>query len=423
MRVPVFILIALATFALSVAVAAQRRDAFPESRDHPAIAYSTAPVRDAVSALNRRLQEGQLRLAFDPTSGYLRSVLDALSVPVESQTLAFSQASLQGPRINMQNPRALYFNDSVSVGWVRGGEVLEVAAQDPRQGVIFYELDQQPAAVPQFRRNDQCLTCHLSWDTLAVPGLLVMSMYPLPDDKYAYANGFVNDHRSPFRERWGGWYVTGAHGATVHMGNIAVMPVDKGRSLPNPIRPRASLEGVFDLKGFPTPYSDVVALMVLAHQTHMTNLLTRLGWEARLQAQNARPDSPERVASAVADLVDYMLFVDEIPLTAPIEGTAGLAERFATAGLRDGKGRSLRDLDLQRRLLRYPCSYLIYTEAFDALPAAAKEAVYARMWQVLSGQERAQRYARLTLGDRRAIVEILRETKKDLPAYFQPVTR
>jgi len=94
------------------------------------------------------------------------------------------------------------------------------------------------------------------------------------------------------------------------------------------------------------------------------------------------------------------------------------AASFAKTALRDSRGRSLRDLDLQRRLLRYPCSYMIYSEAFDALPADAKEAIYRRMWQVLSGAEKDKKYARLTAADRRAVIEILRETKRGLPGYF-----
>lgn len=399
--------------------AQQRTDAFVASRNHPAIAYDKAPATDRVAALNRRIQAGEIQLTFDPVSGYLRSLLDALNVPIESQTLVFSQTSFQAELINMHNPRAVYFNDTVAVGWVRGGEVLEVTAQDPRQGVIFYALEQTRAARPQLKRNVQCLACHLSWDTLGVPGLMVMTMFPLPDDPNAYANGFINDHRSPFSERWGGWYVTGDHAAARHMGNIAVMPADRGKSkLTAPLKPQPSVEGLFDLKGYPSPHSDVVALMVLNHQTQMTNMLTRVAWEARLHAQDRTPDGAARVRSAASDLVDYMLFIDEARPTAPIRGSSNFATVFAANGPRDSKGRSLRQLDLQRRLLRYPCSYMIYTEAFDAMPPTAREAVYSRMWEVLSGRERGARYTRLSVADRRAIVEILRETKKDLPTYF-----
>jgi hypothetical protein len=180
-----------------------------------------------------------------------------------------------------------------------------------------------------------------------------------------------------------------------------------------------SVEGLFDLKGYPTPYSDVVAMLVLAHQTHMTNMIIRVGWEARLAEASPSDDASARVREAAADLVNYLLFVDEAPLAGPVKGSSGFAERFAAAGPRDSKGRSLRDFDLERRLFRYPASYMIYSPAFDALPAAARDAVYERLWEVLSGRETGARYERLSAADRQAVIEILRETKKDLPAYFR----
>lgn len=408
--------------AFGLAVDAQRRDVFVESRDHPAIGYSTAPVANPVSALDARLENGSASLAFDETSGYLGAVLNALGVPVDSQMMVFSHTSFQAPLIRMDNPRAVYFNDTVAVGYVRGGAILEIAAQDPAQGVVFYELPQSPVVPPRFRRNNDCLACHLSWETLGVPGLTVQSVYPLPDEN-SYVNGFTTIHGSPLEQRWGGWWVTGDHGGARHMGNVPVMPAEKDRAkLTNPTRPLASLEGLFDLKGYLAPYSDVVALLVLAHQTHMTNLITRTGWEARLAAASPSSDATARVVEAARDLVDYMLFVHEAPLTGPVKGVSGFSESFAARGPRDGQGRSLRDLDLRRRLFRYPCSYMIYTPAFDGMPPAARDAVYKRLWEVLSGREKQTPYRRLSLQDRQAIVSILRETKPDLPEYFKPVS-
>jgi hypothetical protein len=407
---------------VSVAVSAQRRDAFVASRDHAAIRYSTAETTDAAAALNRRLRSGAATLKFEPVHGYLRSLLDALAVPVESQALVFSQTSFQAPHINFRNPRAVYFTDTVAIGWVRGGEVMEIAAQDPSQGVVFYALDQKETRAPELKRNNDCLACHLSWDTLGVPGLMVESVHPLPDD-ISYVNGYNTVHASPLVERWGGWWVTGNSGGVRHMGNIPVMPADKGKSkLANPTQPLASLEGQFDLAGYPTPYSDVVAQMVLAHQVRMTNMITRAGWEARLAAATPSADATSRVREAAADLVDYLLFVDEAPFAGQMQGSSGYAEWFAKQGPRDPQGRSLRELDLRRRLFKYPCSYMIYTPAFDALPASAKDAVYSRMWEVLSGREKRAPYSsRLSVADRQAIIQILRATKKDLPAYFQPL--
>jgi hypothetical protein len=408
-------------FAAGLVASAQRRDVFIYSRDEPAIRYTNGPTRDPVDALNEKLQSGAASLTFDPANGYLSSVLEAFKIPVESQALVFSQSSFQAPLINVLNPRAVYFADTVSVGWVRGGRILEVVAQDPTQGVIFYELEQKQSSSPRFVRNNECLACHLSWETRGVPGLLVQSMYPIPDET-SYANGFTTIHGSPFEQRWGGWYVTGDHGGAKHMGNVTVMPADKGKlKIANPTRVLNSVQGLFDLKGYPTAYSDVVAQMVLAHQTLMTNLITRAGWEARMLTTKPTTDASARLADAATDLVDYLLLVDEAPLTGPVKGTAGFTEQFVKAGPRDKQGRSLRDFDLKRRMFRYPCSYMIYTPAFDALPQLAKDAVYNRMWEVLSGREKQPRYRALSLADRRAIVEILRDTKPGLPDYFQPI--
>lgn len=404
---------------------AQRRDAFVASRDHPAIAYTKGAVADPVFQLARRIQDGSVRLQFDRPNGYLKSLLAALDIPIESQALVFSETSFEAKLINPRNPRSIFFGDSVSVGWVHGSDALELAAQDPTQGVIFYTLAQTPSDKPKLTRDDSCLACHLSWDTLGVPGLFVVSTFPMSDDKNAYANGFVSDHRSPLPERWGGWYVTGKPGPLRHMGNV---PVIVHGTVDTPARPTspvlASLDGKFDLSAYLSPYSDIVALMVLEHQTRMTNLLTRLGWEARLaSASRGNPDAVVRMREAADDLVDYLLFIDEAPFAGGVRGSSGYAEKFSAQGPRDSKGRSLRQLDLDRRLMRFPCSYMIYTPAFDALPPDARNTVYQRMWQVLSGRDTNKRYAKLSRPDRQAVVEILRETKKDLPGYFLSVTQ
>ena len=335
-----------------------------------------------------------------------------LHVPRESQIAVFSPTSFQADKINAQNPRAIFFNDTVAVGWVRGG-LLEVAAQDPKLGSIFYALEQKPAERPQFTRpSEDCLVCHRSWDTFAVPGIFVLSTFP-PLTKNGYASGGVSDQRTPLVERWAGWYVTGRPGRNRHMGNKPVPTRDDT----TPTVAIDSLEGRIDLKGYPTPYSDIVALMVFEHQTRMTNLLTYLAWSTRVAQFDRTPQTA--LDGAVRELVDYLLFVDEAPLVSKIEGTSGFAEMFQAQGPRDAKGRSLRQFDLTTRLMRYPCSYMIYSPAFEALPPVARDAVYNRMWQILSGAEKQSPYSRLSAADRRAIVEILRETRTGLPGYFQ----
>lgn len=230
-----------------------------------------------------------------------------------------------------------------------------------------------------------------------------------------YANGGHVDHRTPLEERWGGWYVTGQR-VPRSLGNAALLQPKMGKSGPTRVAATASLDGRFDLSGYLTPYSDVAALMVLEHQTRATNLLTRAAWEARVAPRLApsHPATggrlPPRVEEAVIELVDYLVFADEAPLPAPIAGSSGFAAAFAALGPRDRQGRSLRELDLSKRLMRYPLSYMVYSAQFQALPAQVRKVVRDRLDLVLAGQDTRPRYAYLTTSDRRAIREILRET-------------
>jgi hypothetical protein len=370
---------------------------FTGALDHPAIEYSTRPVHDPVAELNRKLDEGKA-LEYEPAHGYLPAVLDALGIPVESQITVFAKSSFQQHLINPANARAIYFNDQVAVGWVRGGLLLEIASFDPRQGTIFYTLNQWKGPSPRLKRRDDCLSCHESYDTLGVPGMLLRSVYPASNGYVIRELGSYNvDHRTAFAHRWGGFFVTGKTDALSHLGNAAFKAENEAETV----------EGNF--KGYLSPGSDIVALMVFDHQMHMTNLLTRVGWETRF-ALHEKTMTPEKLAGMAKEIVDYMLFLDEARLSSPVRGTLGFEEKFTAQGPFDKKGRSLRQFDLDRRMMRYPCSYMIYSAAFDGLPEEAKSAIYQRMWQMLS--------ERIPAEERRAIVEILRDTKKDLPAYF-----
>jgi len=382
---------------------------------HPAIDYPGEPT-DRVAQLNRKLQSGEIRLEFEARTGYLRSLLAALDIPIESQMAVFSGTSLQARIINARNPRTIFFNDSTAVAWMAGG-LIEVAALDPRQGAIFYLLPQQTTPpLRQLARDTRCLACHYSTATLGVPGFLVRSIPSSPSGGIMpWLGNYITDHRSPLAERWGGWYVTGRGGR--HLGNAPV--ADKNLQdvrIDESNLNLATLADRFDTRSYLSPHSDIVALLVFNHQMRMMNLLTRLGWEARLLAHDGQTASAS-LDDVVAEVVDYMLFVDEAPLEG-VRGTSGFTERFSMNGPRDDNGRSLRDLDLQKRLFRYPCSYMIYSEAFSALPDTIRTRVYARLWQVLSGADPSPKYRSLSSADRQAIVEILSVTKKDVPAYW-----
>lgn len=404
--------------------------------DREPILYSSADVHDPVAGLQQRLDAGQAKLAFDGPRGYLESLLEQLDVPPSSQVLVFSKTSFQQRLISPRAPRALYFNDDVYVGFVQHGDVLELSAMDPRQGAIFYTLAQEDDGRPRFVRDrGNCLTCHASSRTHDVPGHLVRSVYPsLSGLPHFGAGTFRTNHASPLNERWGGWYVTGTHGRQRHMGNV----VSRDRQRPENLdvesgANRTSLEGLVDTAPYLTPHSDIVALMVLEHQTEMHNLITHANFSARTALHQAagmnkileRPEdylsesTERRLDNAAEKVVRYLLFEDEAELNDPIQGTSGFAEEFAARGPFDHRGRSLRQFDLRRRLFKYPCSYLIYSAGFDALPAQVKERVYRRLWDVLTGDDVSEPFAHLSAADRQAILEILRETKDDLPQSWR----
>jgi hypothetical protein len=397
-----------------------------EALAHPAIEYFSRPTTDAVAELARRVDSGETRLTFDEGSGYLRTALDALHVPVDSQMLVMSKTGVQGLYTDPGNPRAIYFNDAVTVGYIRGAPLLEFAVQDPQQGVLFYTIEQKPQTRPVVDRPRACLRCHQVYTTLHVPGMLARSTFVAPDGlPLGQFGSYDADDRTPFRRRWGGWYVTGTHGAMRHMGNALVASRDDPESsISDRTLNQMSLADRFDARTYPSAGSDIAALMVFQHQAHMMNLLTRVGWEARIAAADRRLDPTTGAArDAVVELVDYLLFVDEQPLAATVKGTTRFAERFAAQGPFDRHGRSLRQLDLEHRLLRYPCSYMIYSPAFRALPAEVRQAIYTRMRELLSGGDPNPRYARMVETDRHDVIEILRETVADLPAAWQNVSR
>jgi len=409
----------LVAVAARLGAGGQVPETFFDEASAPAVAYTTRQPHDAIAQLNEKLAAGSLTLTYEPGSGYLRAVLSALDIPIESQLAVFSKTSVQARIISPVNPRTLFFNDRLVVGWPRGG-FIEAAALDPQLGVVFYNLDQQPAASPRFVRGNGCLECHVSAEaTLGVPGLLLRSEAVRADGQTMRQLGNeVVDHRVPLNKRWGGWFVTGRDVTVASRGNLMLRDeMDEGLLATPRAIPSATLDGKLDLAGYLSPYSDIVALMVFDHQLHMMNLLARMSWEAR--AAEGKSGAAALVDGVARDVVDYLLFVDEAPLPARVEGSSGFAEKFSVREPKDSRGRSLYQLDLATRLLRYPCSYMIYSDAFDELPTPARDAIYRRMYAVLSGEERAPRYSRLSASDRRAIIDILRETKRGLPSYFR----
>lgn len=404
--------------------------------DGAPIRYATAPADNVITVLQKRLDAGEASLRHEKNFGYLRSVLRELKVPESSQVLVFSKTSLQRQRIGPRTPRALYFNDEVYVGFCQQGDLVEVSAVDPQLGTVFYSLDQRPTAKPRFlRHTEACLICHGSTQNQGLPGHLVRSVYP---DAEGYPNLAAGTHRidqrSPLKERWGGWYVSGTTAGQFHLGNRLVRDRDDPRHLDGEnYREVADLRTLIDTSVYLTPHSDVVALMMLEHQAEMHNLIARaslqtrlaLHQEAALNKEVGRPadyrweSTTRRIQSPCDALVTYMLCGGEARLAGKLQGTSGFARDFAQQGPKDRRGRSLRDLNLESRLLAYPCSHLIYSRAFDDLPAPARDYVLQRLWNVLTGKDTSEEFAHLSTGDRKSILEILLQTKPNLPPYWK----
>jgi len=428
-------------------------------RNQGYIPYSDAPIyyrsedlSDPVALLQKQLDQGKAKLVYDQDRGYLKSVLELLDVPADSQTLVFSKTSFQYPHISPEHPRALYYNDDVYVGSVHKGDTIEVISFDPMQGAIFYLLDERKADKPVFQRAElDCTTCHIAPATRGVPGVLLRSVYPTSAGaQSSLAPSFVTDQKSPWKERWGGWYVTGAVGeptlANAVIANAAPVAGSPASTLPQ----LGPLSQPFDAAAYIVPSSDQVSLLVLAHQTQMHNLITLTNYQTRLALHALAQDSgagpaessykkaalelnalPEKTRNQIKvpaeQLLRYLLFANETPLggldAKQVIASSQFAREFSARGVRDSKKRSLRDFDLHDRIFRYPCSYLIYNPAFDALPEPAKGYVYHRLLEILTGQDQSADFAHLSVEDRQAILSILLETKPDLPSEWQDYAR
>ena len=403
--------------------------------EHPPINYSQSIPENVVSRLQQQLERGTTTLPFDASTGYLRGVLEALHVPLSSQTLVFSKTSLQQQRITPQTPRALYFNDDVYVGFVRGGDVMEISVADPQLGTVFYTLDQEAIESPRLvRQTEKCLICHGGSQTRGVPGHIVRSVYPGSSGQPIFSAGSHRvDDSTPLADRWGGWYVTGQHGAATHLGNVTYS------SRPEPGTERdtsgfnqTDLSQRLDTAGYLSPHSDLVALSVLVHQATAHTLLAKASFDARTAlyreaslnrelgepADHRWPSTDTVLNAAATAIVECFLFCGVPPLPAPIIGTTRFAENFAQAGPADVHGRSLRSLDLHQRLFLYPCSVLIYSPSFAGLPDELRRRFWTRMDSVLTGHEGGEKFAHLSPADRLALREILAATHHEAPARW-----
>lgn len=435
---------ALAAFVLRGHDAAPAAAGVPEpqalryAREYPPIDYTAERPDGDIARLERRIAAGELELDSGAERDAVVRVLEALDIDPASQMLVFSKTSRNPRTITPATPRAIYFNDEHYVAYVQD-RPLEIATIDADVGAVFYTLELDAAGSTRVQRRTSCLRCHDSYSLSGggVPRLMIGSGYTDTSGRIVSHEGWIlTSDRTPLSSRWGGWYVTGRHGDAVHLGNIAVRDAAAFENLEQ-LRDgnRESLEGLVDTSPYPVATSDIVALMVLAHQIRAQNAITRAHYDVETalarradagasgaagSTADASDPVDETVAEAAEPLVRALLFDGEATLPAPIEGTSGFAEAFEARGPFDAEGRTLRELDLVDRMFTYPLSYVIYSDAFDALPDPVRQHVYVRLESLLTGPPPEDPIGHLATADRTAILEILAATK---PAFAAAIGR
>ena len=412
-----------------------------EMYEQPPMNYSAAQPRDAVTKLRERLASGAVKLGGSDRE-LISGLLRELQVPIESQVVVFSKTSLQRQRISPDHPRVIYFSDDCYVGWVPSG-LMEVTTIDPMLGPVFYALDPKVARTDMTRglmRDSDCLTCHGGTFVRGIPGVFVRSLYTDERGEPLLKGGSeLVDFRTPFTNRWGGWYVTGKHGRTLHRGNVftkekddeLVVDFKRGANV-------TDLSRFFDTGDYLTNSSDIVALLVFEHQTAMQNTITRAGlncrrmleYQANLQRELKETSTEELAyesvrsvfAGAVREIVDDLLFQGEAELPSGLEGALGFQRAFEKNARRCADGTSLKDFSLKGRLFKNRCSYLVYSDSFVALPPQLKKRVYARLKQILKANDAEPRYAYLGNDERIRILRILEETHPDFRTFLAAQT-
>ena len=411
--------------------------------DYPQIGYADRPTHNPVARLQERLDHGEVKLRFSGERGYLDSVLGALGIDPSSQTLVYSKTSLQIDLIRATTPRAIYFDEDTYVAWIPETSILELVTMDSALGPVFYTLPNRDPSSTRFDRETlRCLNCHDTFSLMGggVPRFLFMSSpVTVGGEPLTSEISLETSDATPISQRWGGWYVTGRPDGIAHLGNLHVTGHVQN---PSPfaalrtVRPGtlATLDGVFDTKPYLTDHSDVVALLVFEHQVYIENLVTRANFKARtLVARTAGGDAADTltwnqlpyearpmVKAMLEPLVKGLLFVNATTLPGRITGSSGFDHWFQARGPRDTHGRSLRELDLKTHLFRYPLSYMIYSAGFGGLPAYAKDYVYQRLADILSGRDQSPAYAGASAADRATALEILTATD---PAFAAVATQ
>jgi hypothetical protein len=383
--------------------------------DAPPHNYRQRMPADRFTRLKAGFESGQIPLDRSNEKAFVLSLLKALEIPASSQMLVFSTTSLQLSLISPSNPRALYFNDDVYLGYVPNGRI-EIVSLDPELGGIFYIFDvPKDTGSLRIERSERCMNCHAAADTGYVPGLVIKSVVPGPTggSLTAYRQEQTG-HDIPFDLRFGGWYVTGRHAITNHWGNLTGRLAEGNLTrIPNSPGER------FRFDRYPVATSDILPQLLLEHQAGFVNRVVGASYRARTalhaghgqltSAQAAELDEQAKIVTR------YLLFADEAPLPGSVEGDAAYQAEFLRTRRVTASGVSLKDFELRARLFKHRCSYMIYSPVFSGLTPEMKQRVYRRMSEALSVEKPDQEFAYLPASEKKTIREILKATLTDLP--------
>lgn len=389
--------------------------------DLPPIRYADTPARDQLAELDSALKRGERPLAGMSSLEKLDWVLKLLDVPESSQMLVFSKTSKQVGLIHPRNPRCLFFSENHYVGYVPGGAI-EAIVQDPVLGPVFYLLDPgTEEGVKVMRDSGDCFSCHGTTRTEGVPGVLIRSVFPDADGHPMLNLGTtLVTHATPLEERWGGYYVTG-RSESGHLGN-RIFEEDRK---PRPeVSALDDLTKVIECSKYPRATSDIVALLVIEHQCRVHNLLTAAAMQYRRSYFLSKAIDPEadpdagqagRISETMAGrVVEALLFKDEADLGEGVEGLEEFQSDFSSRFPRTPDGDSLADFKLYGRLFKNRCSYMVYSEAFRAMPPRVKSSVMKQLKRALVEGE--GQGAEIGSRERKRIVGILEAT---LPAWSE----
>lgn len=384
--------------------------------DQPPHSYFERTPADRFTRLKGRLESGELALERGNEKAFLRGLLEALDVPVSSQMLVFSTTSLQLSLISPSNPRALYFNEDVYVGFIPGGKI-EVVSLDPELGAVFHILDiPRAGASVRVDRSTRCMNCHAGEETGFVPGLTIKSVLPGPGG--GSLNAFRRDqtgHGIPLSERFGGWYLTGGPAFTNHWGNKLGIP-SGGSTAIQVVGPGER----FDWNRYLTSTSDLLPQLLHEHQAGFVNRVVEILYRVRTwrhtDGETLTAEHRAELDQQARALVRYLLFADEVPLPPGGVGGAEAYREDFRRNRREVEGQSLKDFELGTRLFRNRCSYMVYSPLFLGLPPEARGRVLEVLGRALAEEAGDPAGEHLPVEEKRRVRRILRGTLPGLPA-------